>query len=215
MHNLLRLEVPLIHKQDRHSKGQSGFTTIEITIVVAIMLIVGGLVIPNVIQIWYNMELKSYAAETSDLMQQARMLAAKNNQYMCVRFQVTNGVQQAYVDDNCSTGLSTSWPYIDLGRSITAASGAPNGSSGQPTAFSYSMDTTSGTPCDNTCTLAFSPRGLPCKYDTTTSPATCTTPAATYFVYYFQDGRPTGWSAILVTKAGRTKSLLWNGSSWH
>jgi Tfp pilus assembly protein FimT len=202
-------------KNARKSNIHRGFSTVELTIVVAIILIVGGLVLPNITQIWYNMELKSVTAQTADLMQQARMLAAKNNQTYPIGFRVNNGVQQVYIDLNRNGSLDVGEPYIDLGRTIVAASGAPNGSNGQPSAYTFAMDTSSGTPCDNTCTLAFHPRGLPCKYDTTTSPPTCSTPAASYFVYYFQDQRPNGWSAVLVTKAGRTKSLLWNGSSWH
>lgn len=201
--------------KDRLRNRQVGFSTVELVIVVGIILVVSGLVIPTVTQMWYDMELKSYTAQASDLMQQARLLAAKNNQTYPIAFQVTNGVQQVYVDLNRNGALDAGEPYIDLGRTVLAAAGAPSGSNGLPTAYSFAMDTSSGTPCDNTCTLAYSPRGLPCKYDNTTSPATCTTPAASYFVYYFQDSRPTGWSAILVTKAGRTKSLLWNGSSWH
>jgi Tfp pilus assembly protein FimT len=202
-------------KNARKSNIHRGFSTVELTIVVAIILIVGGLVLPNITQIWYNMELKSVTAQTADLMQQARMLAAKNNQTYPIGFRVNNGVQQVYIDLNRNGSLDVGEPYIDLGRTIVAASGAPNGSNGRPSAYTFAMDTSSGTPCDNTCTLAFHPRGLPCKYDTTTSPPTCSTPAASYFVYYFQDQRPNGWSAVLVTKAGRTKSLLWNGSSWH
>jgi len=197
-------------KRDR----RAGFSTVELVIVVAIILIASGIILPNVGQIWYDTQLKSYTAQTGDLMQQARMLAAKNNQVYPVGFQVSNGIQQVYIDLNRNGALDAGEPVIDLGRSVLASSGAPSGAN-QPTAYTFAMDTSSGTPCDNTCTLAFSPRGLPCKYDTTTSPPTCTTPAASYFVYYFQDNRPTGWSALLVTKAGRTKSLLWNGSSWH
>ena len=200
---------------NKTKRKNSGFSAVELTIVVAIILIVGGIVLPNSLQMWYDMELKSYTAQTADIMQQARMLAAKNNQKYCIGFRVNNNVQQVWIDLNCNGALDSGEPYIDLGRSVLAASGAPNGSGGQPTAYTLVGDTTSGTPCDNTCTLAFSQRGLPCKWDTTTSPPTCATPAATYFVYYFQDGRPTGWSALLVTKAGRTRSYLWNGSGWH
>jgi len=201
--------------KDRQHNRHAGFTTVELVIVTGIILVVSAIILPNVTQIWYDMELKSYAAQTADLMQQARMLAAKNNKTYPVGFQVYNGVQQVYIDLNHNGALDSGEPYIDLGRTIQAASGAPSGGTGVPSAFTYAMDTSTGTPCDNTCTLAFSPRGLPCKYDTTTTPATCTTPAASYFVFYFQDNRPNGWSAVLVTKAGRTKSLLWNGSSWH
>lgn len=191
-----------------------GMTTIEITIVVAIILIVGGLVIPSLMQTWYDLELRSAAAEVSGLMQETRILAAKKNATYPLRFRVNNGTQQAFIDLNLDGTLDAGDPYIDLPRSIMAATAAPTGSP-QPAPYVLAGDTTSGTPYNNTNTLAFSSRGLPCNYDTTTTPPTCTTPSATYFVYYFQDNRPNGWSAVAVTKAGRSKVVTWNGSSWN
>ena len=190
---------------------QTGFSAVEMTVTVAIILIVAGIVIPNMVQIWADMELRSTGSEVADLMQQARMRAAKNNATYPLRYQVNNGTQQVYIDLNNNGALDNLEPYIDLPRSIALTAGPPNGN-GQPSAYVYTADTTSGTPYSNTDILAFSPRGLPCNYDT---PPTCSTPSTTYFVYYFQDARPNGWAAVLVTKAGRTKTLTWNGSSWH
>jgi Tfp pilus assembly protein FimT len=69
---------------------------IELVVVVMIILVVGGLVIPNALQLWYNVQLRSSAAQVSDLMQQTRILAAKNNTTYSIRYKVNNGVQQAY-----------------------------------------------------------------------------------------------------------------------
>lgn len=176
------------------------------------MMIVAGIAVPNLIQAWSDMELRATAAQVADLMQQARMLAAKNNATYPVRYQVNNGLQQVYIDLNNNSALDTLEPVIDLPRQIALTAAAPNGTGGQPSAYVFTADTTSGTPYSNTDILAFSPRGLPCNYN---AAPTCTTPSATYFVYYFQDARPNGWSAVLVTKAGRTKTLSWNGSSWR
>jgi Tfp pilus assembly protein FimT len=182
--------------------------------VVAIILIVAAFTIPSAMQAWSDLQLRGDAAEVSDLIQQTRMLAAKKNATYPIRFRVNNGVQQAYIDLNLDGTLDAGDPYIDLGRSVTATAGAPTGSP-QPTPYVLVGDTTSGTPYTNTNVLAFSSRGLPCNYDTSTNPATCTTPASTYFVLYFQDARPNGWAAVCITKAGRSKTLLWNGTSWH
>jgi len=205
--------------QRRKMQSERGFSATELVVVVAIILIVAAITIPNIVQAWYNMELRATGDEVASLMQQARILAAKNNAYYTVCYQTNQGMQQVYLNQISLTSTTTcsyvagNAQSVDLARQITAASAAPTGSS--PSAYTYSADTTSGTPCDNTCTLAFGPRGLPCKLDTTTSPATCSTPASSYFVYYFQDSRPNGWAAVLVTKAGRTKALTWNGSSWN
>ena len=196
----------------------SGFSILELVIVVAIILIAAAIAIPSAIQIWYNMELRATGNEVADLMQQARIMAAKSNNYYTVCYQTSGGVQTVYltaVTLNSSTactytaGTSVS---IDLARLITAASAAPTGSN--PSAYTSASDTSSGTPCDNTCTLAFSPRGLPCQFVTGT-PGTCTTPAASYFVYYFQASSSNGWAAVFVSKAGRTQTYTWNGSSWN
>lgn len=189
-----------------------GFSMVEITVVLLVVLIIAAIAIPSLMQAWYNVQLRGTASEVSDLMQQARMLAAKKNATYSIRYQVSNGVQRVYIDLNNNGTLDAGEPFIDLGRQIIAAASAPSGGSGQPTAYVLPGDTTSGTPCDNTCTLAYSPRGLPCNY---TTPPTCTTPSASYFVYYFNDNRPNGWAAVSVTKAGRTKALLWNGTSWN
>jgi prepilin-type N-terminal cleavage/methylation domain-containing protein len=195
-----------------HGKRQVGFTLVEITVTLSIILIVAAIAIPNLMQAWADIGLRSTAAQVADLMQQARMRAAKNNATYPVRYQVNNGVQQVYIDLNNNSALDTGEPVIDLGRQVTLTSGAPSGGNGQPSAYVFTADTTSGTPYTNTDILAFSPRGLPCNYD---SPPACATPSASYFVYYFQDARPNGWAAVLVTKAGRTKALTWNGSSWN
>lgn len=171
--------------------------------------------IPSAMQTWYNMELRATASEVSDLMQRDRILAAKNNQTYPIAYRVSQGVTQVYIDLNANGTWDAGEPIISLARLITSASGAPSGSGGAPSPYVLPGDTTSGTPYNNTNTLAFSPRGLPCNYIGSTSPITCSTPASTYFVYYFQDSRPNGWSAVLVTKAGRSKALVWSGSSWQ
>lgn len=198
---------------NRHaSSSAGGFSLIELCLVVLIALVIAAIAIPSAIQTWYDMQLRSTSSEVADLMQRTRMLAAKNNATYPIRYNVLNGVQRIFIDLNNNGTLDANEPYIDLGRQIVAAAGVPTGSGGQPTPFVLVGDTSTGTPCDNTCIMAYSPRGLPCNY---TNPPVCSTPAASYFVYYFQDNRPNGWTAVYVTKAGRSKAMMWNGSTWN
>ena len=200
-------------KGNRHLRPSAeGFSLIELCVVVLIVLIVAAIAVPSAIHTWNNMQLRSTSSEVADLMQRTRMLAAKNNATYSIRYNVLNGIQRIFIDLNNNGTLDANEPYIDLGRQITAAAGAPTGSGGQPTPYVLAGDTTSGTPCDNTCILAYSPRGLPCNYS---SPPTCSTPASSYFVYYFQGRNSSGWTAVYVTKAGRSKALLWNGTTWN
>jgi Tfp pilus assembly protein FimT len=213
--NHLRSEDYVRNTVGRLHRREIGFSLLELVVVILIILIVAGMVVPSAMQTWYNMELRATASEVSDLMQRTRILAAKNNQIYPVGYRVSQGVTQVYIDLNGNGTWDTGEPIISLARLITAASGAPSGSGGAPSPYILTGDTTSGTPYNNTNTLAFSPRGLPCNYVGSTSPITCSTPASTYFVYYFQDSRPNGWAAVLVTKAGRSKAFVWSGSSWQ
>lgn len=205
-----------LRKRNRLSNGSAcGFSILELVVAVTIILILAGVALPSAMQTWYDLQLRSAGSQVADLMQRARMVAAKRNAICPIGYRVNNGLQQVYLDLNRSGNLDAGDPYIDLPSSIVAAAGAPTGGTNQPPAYALNTDTTSGTPYDNTNTLAFSSRGLPCNYVSTTTPPTCTTPSASYFVYYFQDNRPTGLVAVLVTKAGRTKVLLWNGTTWN
>jgi len=196
--------------KDKQAGLVRGFTLLEITVVVAVVLTLSAIAIGQFMRMMYNIQLRSAAAEFADLTQQARMNAARSNGTYPIRFRMASGLQEIYIDLNNNSSLDANEPRIDLPKSVTAASGAPNGSYGQPTAYTLVGDTTSGTPFDNSNVLAYSPRGLPCNYTS----SVCTTPASSYFVYYFQDSRGNGWSAVLVTKSGRSKVLMWNGGSW-
>ena len=205
-------------RSDLKGKGQAGFSVTELVVVIAIVMVVAGLTVPGLVRSWYDLQNRATAAEVADLMQRARMQAARANVTpgIPIRYRVANGIQQVYADFNNNGvwdqgGLNPE-PGMDLPR-FTAAASAPNGSGGAPSAFVDNMDTSLGLPCDNTCTLAFSPRGLPCNLVANN----CPTPSPSYFVYYFRDNRPVNpsWCAVLVSKAGRTKVLLWNGQQWR
>jgi type II secretory pathway pseudopilin PulG len=207
-----------------------GFSLLEILIVLFVVMVVFGIAIPNVLSAVSNVRLRASAGGLAGLMQQARILAAKNNTIYPVLYGTYNGAHIAFVDLNgdgvweksvtftiAGQSVTMAEPLIEFSTDTAPASGAPSGS-GQPTPYVLVGDTGSGT-YDNTYTLGFSSRGLPCNYLTTTTPATCTTPPANYFVYYITNTRVgtggTGWAAVVVTKGGRTKIVTWNGSLWN
>jgi Tfp pilus assembly protein FimT len=188
---------------------------VELVTVVAIVMIIAGITIPSMVQAWYDLQLRSSVSQVSSLVQQARIMAAKNNATYPIRFVVNGETQQVYIDKSQTGTLdATNDPYLDLPRGVAAAAGAPTGSGGTPTAFVLAGDSTSGTPFDNSNVVAFTPRGLPCNYIGGSTP-TCTTPAASYFVFYFNNGKPHGWVAVYVTKTGRSQIITWDGSAWH
>jgi Tfp pilus assembly protein FimT len=198
-------------KRSRGFAASEGFSLVEIIVVWAIVLFLAGVAFPIFTKISYNIRLKSAATNISGLMQQARILAARQNAVYTIAIPTAGG--QACIDLDRNGTCGSGEPVILFNSNITPASGAPNGSGGQPSAYVLVGDTGS-TNYDNSTTLGYSARGLPCAYVS----STCSTPAAGYFVYYLQDSRPdgsTGWAAIVVTRTGRTKSVTWNGASWN
>jgi Tfp pilus assembly protein FimT len=193
--------------------GVGGFTILELVIVVLVVMGIAALAIPNIQGAVSNMRLHSSAGNLAGLFQDARILAAKNNAIYAVRYGTRSGAQIAYIDLNGNGSLDTSEPLVEFSGTTYPASGAPSGA-GQPTSYILTGDTGTGSGEDNTRTLAYTPRGLPCDY---TNPPTCTTPAATNFVYYLTDRRigTPGWVAVVVTKSGRTKVVTWNGATWN
>jgi prepilin-type N-terminal cleavage/methylation domain-containing protein len=200
-------------KRSQGNAASTGFSLTEIIVVLAIVMCLAGVAFPIFTKISYNIRLKSASTNISGLMQQARIMAARQNAVYTVVIPSTGG--QAFINLNPGTNstLDSNEPVIRFNSNITPATGAPNGSGGTPSAYVLSGDN-SGTSYDNATTLGYSPRGLPCAYVS----STCSTPAASYFVYYLQDARPdgtTGWAAVVVTRTGRTKSYTWNGASWN
>jgi prepilin-type N-terminal cleavage/methylation domain-containing protein len=205
----------------------SGFSLIELLIVVFVVLVVMAIAIPNVLLAVSNLRLRSSAGDLAGLMQQARIMAAKNNPttpiaVYPIRYGVRNGAQIAYIDLNGDgawsptvtvNGVTMSEPLIQFSGTVVPAAAAPTAAPGVPGPYVLAGDTGVGS-YDNTRVLAYTPRGFPCDY---TAPPTCNTPSATYFVYYLTDRRPgtPGWAGVVVTKAGRTKVVSWNGTAWN
>jgi type II secretory pathway pseudopilin PulG len=204
----------------RRRDPTGGFSLIELLIVMFVVMVIAAIAIPNVLLAVSNIRLRASAGDLAGLMQQARIMAAKNNTPYVVLYGTLNGAQIAYIrDPRSAAGLGnfvTGEPMMEFSGTTVPASGAPSGSGGQPTAYVLAGDTGTGS-YDNTFTLGYTGRGLPCSYDTTTSPATCSTPAAKYFVYYLTDTRVggAGWAAVVMTKGGRAKIVTWNGGAWN
>jgi type II secretory pathway pseudopilin PulG len=211
----------------RGHNSAGGFSLVEITLVVFVMSVLAAITVPNVMVTISNVKLRGTASDLAGLMQQARIMAAKNNPQIppayAIKYAVLNGTQSAYVDLNGSgawngtaivNGVSMTEPVIAFGGRVIPAPAPPAGSGGQPPAYVLVGDSSTGGPFTNANTLAFTPRGLPCDYS---APPACASPAPSYFVYYLTDtriGNP-GWAAVVVTKGGRTKVVMWNGTSWN
>src|ERR1700681_3279137 len=94
-------------KQSRKRRDRKGgFSLVELVLVMFLTLVIGAFTVPNVLLMVSNVKLRGTASDLAGLMQQARIMAAKNNpqspptSVYPIRFAVINGAQSAYVDLN-------------------------------------------------------------------------------------------------------------------
>ena len=203
-------------RRDPKSRSQSGFSLIELLIVLAIMLIASAMAVPLIITSVSQYRLRTSVVDLNGLLQRARTRAVRDNRTYAVQTAtVTQGgltYAQAYLDLNGNNILDAGEPMIQLQRNV-------------------SLNTSPGTAAIPNATLGFSPqsttaqvnfnaRGTPCV----SVNAVCSswdsagaTPNQVGFVYYLQStsGASTSWAAVSISPSGRFRSWsYYNNSTW-
>jgi prepilin-type N-terminal cleavage/methylation domain-containing protein len=184
----------------------AGFSLIEISVVVAISLIVGMIAIPNMVSVISNARLHAGVTSMSGLLQSCRMEAVKQNQTLTAHFATIDGqTLVGYVkaapdgSERLPTDLQAQWEAPVMMMTEPSGEGAPSEISTGVLGF---------TP--QTTEPSFNTRGLPCVYDAGNCPNDG-------FLYYFKDTSrhgSQGWAALSISPAGRIKKWFWTGSAW-
>lgn len=204
-------------------KRQSGFSLIELLIVIAIIMVIAAMATPNIMTAINNIRLRSAAGEVAGLLQQCRERAVRNNRYYTIKPTALGGGQGAYVDLNYNGvfdgGAPAPEPLIQFPQNITVVNaGAPN------TANLIGQCCTTFTPQAASILPSFNARGLPCVGAANPPPANslCNIRDAggntVGFVYYMNQPRPfgaVGWAAVSVTPAGRVRVWTYDGTAWE
>ena len=200
-----------------NKQKQSGFTLVELLVVVAIIAVISAFALPSINNAIANMRLRATATSVNGLIQQLRMQAVRDNRAYTMRIAVVGGLTTLYIDS-----ILPATPNV-----------LPNGAydAGEPSvalpADTIISDGTGGPPTNPTPAVVFPPyvkfatnglmtfneRGLPC--DITVSPA-CNTTAP--YIIYMRQTRPLAvpaWSAITVTPAGRVKAFIYQPPNWY
>lgn len=218
----------------KRGHNQNGFSLPELLLVVIIVLIIAGTGIPKIISAVNTAHLRGAATDYAGLLEQARILAIRDNRYYSTYILAASGntPQQAYVDmlpksmtgasGNggtsivAATSTSPGDPTIVLNSDVVpeAASSAPNTSNLESQLLPA---TTPVTPTDTTTTAAtFGPRGLPCTSVSLTGGSVCdSSGGATAFWSFFQDSTTQDWQAVTITPAGRIEKWFYTGSTWN
>src|SRR5260370_13092517 len=93
-------------------KRIGGFSIIELLIVLFVVMVIAAIAIPNILLAVSNIRLRASAGDLAGLMQQARIMAAKNNPQTppvyAIRYAVLGGKQIAYIDLNANGAWSPS-----------------------------------------------------------------------------------------------------------
>lgn len=210
-------------------KSRAGFSLTELLIVLAIMLVVGGLALPSISRVVDNAKLKSAAEQLASFYQQARIRSTQDNTYYEV-LSTPPGARPAQVClDLDGDGLcAPTEPQVQLSGLVTL------NNAGLP----VTMDqTTLGfTPISLESSvmynqqdhmvpgLAWNGRGLPCQRTSTTSGCVNLIPSGSVaWVQYLQMQRSTvdiSYAAVAVSPTGRVKIWVYTpapggGRSWN
>jgi type IV pilus assembly protein PilA len=202
----------------RTGRFKAGFTMVELVIVIAIVLIVAAIAVPNMLNFIHAARLRGAGSDLSSLLQTARMRSVQDDHFYA-SYIIAGPPREAYVDVtlNGGTGWVAGDPLIQISAEITpvAAANAPNTTNLQgqllPAGSTLTVNdgSTTGTP------VIFSPRGLPCSTLAATGGQVCDSAGgATAFWIFFQDTITTNWEAVTVSPAGRVQKWLYSGNVW-
>lgn len=184
--------------------SHSGFTLVEMMVVVAIIGIMTAVAVPSITTAIAHTKLRGASSNLAGLLQNARFDAIKQNRTMTVHFVAKGTIPFAFAKQADDAAPDAAWTGREV--QLGAASFQMAVPGGAPPALTNAV--LSYTPLDYPNLISFNSRGMPCQY---VAP-NCTISG---FIYYIQDrSDANGWTAVSISPGGRVKQWLWNGSGW-
>lgn len=213
-------------------KSQPGFSLTELLVVLAIILIVGGLSIPSLSRTIDNARLKSAAQQVAGIYQEARIRSAQDDTYYGLLVSQP-GVTPAQIciDLDGDGACGPNEPQVQLPAPVTLISaGVPVNLDSATMGFSPLTADSSSTYTQQGIqvhALAWNSRGLPCQRTSSTSAClnwTTTSAGAgpVAWVQYLelrQTADDTAYAAVTVSPTGRIKTWMYapaqnGGRAW-
>ncbi len=210
-------------KSQSGSGKQSGFSMLELVVVMAIILVVSAMAMPSIMNTIADYKLRGTASGIAGTLQSARMLAVKSNQFVTAQqypSSATSGATIQYFLDGNGNGTPDAGEAIfQLPRNVSFATASVPSNSTMNLGTNWAQPTTAAP-----FPVSFSPRGLPCMTTTGGTSGTsnvCNTTDSSGkpigYVYYLTDVRTFGggFAAVSVSAAGRIKVWMWVGNAWQ
>lgn len=204
------------------NKAETGFSLTELLIVVAIILVVGGLALPSISRMLDVARLKSASQQVAGLYQQARIRATQDNTYYEL-VSTAPGVRPAQVciDLDGDGACGPAEPQVQLPPQVSLNNAGLPVVLDQPT-LGFTAFGVEGSVMYNQSNLmvpglAWNERGLPCQRTTTNSPCVNLIPSGSVaWVQYLQMQRSTvdvAYAAVTVSPTGRIKTWTYAGAA--
>lgn len=192
-------------------RRERGVTLLELCVVLAILMIVGGMLFISAGTAVQNIRLHQSATSYANLLQQARMRAVQDNRYYTVLTSIGNASSTAFVDLAGSGSYAAGDPMMVFSRSVNPMPfNSGPGLTGLKSLFLPAGEAAQGSVNTTTPGPTFGPRGLPC----TPNGGTCPYLTPTSYIAFLQNSQSTKWEAVTVTPAGRIRIWAYDGRSW-
>jgi len=196
-------------------KLETGFSLIELAIVLAIMLVVAAITLPNLPAMLESIKVRGVAQDLASFYQEARMRAIQDDGYYEVI--VTANPSGAFLDLG-GNGQATGNPVFQLPAEISLDNtAAPAGLDQTKLGFTPLLTETSVMFDQDGAQrpgLAWNSRGLPCQRPGATS--ACQTGVGWVQYLQYRSGRGSlAYAAVTVSPASRVKVWTYKGGAWQ
>ena len=191
---------------------QSGFTSLDTLMVIAISLTISAIAVPQVYRQLWRYEAASSAQRVAGVLLRARSEAINRNKLITVKFWPTAATPRYGTDLNGDGVLQATEPFIVLPSNVQMTNvGAP-----VLTSMGATYDCAPWCPPLPSAAdfaVTFAARGTVVQ-PVTSGGQTVWIEAGSVYVFFFHHTMSGAWYAVTLTPSCRTRVWQWNGTAW-